>query len=173
MESAANDNLFVVYGAWFEADFNLNLVSIGLGASVIGAAELIGEFATAFFADRMGLKKSVFWGLGLSAAAYFLLPVFGRSLAGAFVGLFLLFFLFEFGIVSLLSLSTELMPAGRATLIATFFAMAGLGRITGALIGGPVWTAGGIVATSSVSGGMTLVGVFLLWLGLRKWEVQT
>jgi len=51
----ANDNLFVVYGAWLEQAFHLSIVGIGLGTSVIGAAELTGEFATAALADRIGL----------------------------------------------------------------------------------------------------------------------
>ena len=56
---AANDNLFVVYGAWLESSFNLTIVALGLGTSVIGMAELAGEFMTATISDRLGLKRAV------------------------------------------------------------------------------------------------------------------
>jgi DHA1 family inner membrane transport protein len=56
--SAANDNLFVVYGAWLENRFGLGLVALGLGTSLIGAAELAGEGLTAAVSDRIGLKKA-------------------------------------------------------------------------------------------------------------------
>jgi DHA1 family inner membrane transport protein len=78
--SAANDNLFVVYGAWIEKAFSLSIVALGAGTSVIGIAELIGESLTATFADRFGLKRSVIVGLILSAACYGILPLFGRTL---------------------------------------------------------------------------------------------
>lgn len=45
--NAANDNLFVVFGAWLEQAFGLSIVDIGMGASLIGMAELFGEVLTA------------------------------------------------------------------------------------------------------------------------------
>lgn len=61
--SAANDNLFVVYGAWMEKSFGMTIVALGLGTSAIGLAELLGETMTAILADRIGLKRSVIVGL--------------------------------------------------------------------------------------------------------------
>jgi DHA1 family inner membrane transport protein len=168
--SAANDNLFVVYGAWLEKSFALSIVALGLGTSAIGFAELLGESLTAVLADRFGLKQSVILGLVLCLMSYGLLPIFGQALAPAFGGLFMIFLTFEFTIVSFLSLCTELLPASRATMMSGFFAAAGIGRIVGALIGGPVWLAGGIHATGYVSSsisGMALVS--LVW-GLKGWR---
>ena len=72
--SAANDNLFVVYGAWLESSFQLGVVALGLGTGLIGVAELIGEFSTAAWADRFGLKASVIAGLTLTMSSYLILP---------------------------------------------------------------------------------------------------
>jgi len=60
--SAANDNLFVVYGAWLEQSFSLSVIALGVGTGVIGVAELCGESLTAAFSDRLGLKRSVMIG---------------------------------------------------------------------------------------------------------------
>ena len=157
--SIANDNLFVVYGAWLESAFGLSIVAIGIGTSLIGMAELCGELLTVVLADRFGLKRSVLLGLGLSALSYGGLPFCGSALPPALAGLFFIFFTLEFTIVSFLSLCTELQPKSRATMMAGFFAAAGLGRIIGALIGGPVWLAGGISATGTVSALISLLAL--------------
>jgi len=168
LTSIANDNLFVVYGAWLENSFDVSIVVLGLCTGVIGVAELFGEFATAGFSDRFGLKRSVFAGLGLSMVCYATLPFLDAAIFQALVGLFFLFFAFEFTIVTFLSLCTELMPESRATMMSGFFAAAGVGRIVGALIGGPIWLSGGIVATGSVSAAITGMAVMALWWGLPE-----
>ena len=68
------------------------------------------------------------------------------------------------------SLSTELLPGARATMMSGFLASAGAGRVIGALIGGPVWLAGGIVATGLVSASVTGLGLASLAWGLRRWQ---
>ncbi|MBC2713330.1 MAG: MFS transporter [Desulfosarcina sp.] len=145
--SAANDNLFVVYGAWLEKGFGLGIVALGLGTSLIGVAELVGEGLTAAISDRFGLKRAVITGLILSILSYFALPFLDMSLTTAMTGLAILFFTFEFTIVTSLSLCTEMLPGFRATMMSGFFAAAGIGRVLGALMGGAVWHAGGILAT--------------------------
>jgi predicted MFS family arabinose efflux permease len=168
--SVANDNLFVVYGAWLENRFNLSIVALGFGTAAIGIAELIGESMTATLADRLGLKRSLLGGLVVCIICYGILPYLGQTLGMALVGLFLIFLSFEFMIVTGVSLFTELLPSGRATMMASFLAAGGIGRVVGALIGGPIWLAGGIYATSLVStiiSGLALVSLF--W-GLRGWN---
>jgi len=162
--SIANDNLFVVYGAWLEGSFKLSIVALGAVTSIIGAAELLGEGLTASFGDRLGLKRSIIIGIILCVVCYLILPFSSQTLSLAFMGLFALFLLFEFTIVSSLSLSTELLPTSRATMMSGFFAAAGVGRVIGSLIGSHIWLAGGILATGLVSGGICFLGlVSFLW----------
>jgi len=168
--SVANDNLFVVYGAWLEDQFNLSIVALGLGTGVIGIAELAGESMTAALSDRLGLKRSVIAGLAVCLVCYSVLPFLGQTLGEALTGLFIIFLTFEFTIVTSMSLFTELLPASRATMMAGYLAAAGAGRVVGALIGGPVWLAGGIYATallSAVFSGLALAS--LIW-GLWGWQ---
>ncbi len=171
--SAANDNLFVVYGAWLEKNFGLGLVALGLGTSLIGIAELAGEGLTAAISDRIGLKRAVLVGLCCSGLSYLLLPWLGTSLPAALTGLGILFFTFEFTLVTSLTLSTELLPENRATMMAGFFATAGIGRVVGALMGGFVWQAEGILGTGCISGALTGLGLLCMVFGLKKWKPVT
>ncbi|RJP83100.1 MAG: MFS transporter [Desulfobacteraceae bacterium] len=168
--SAANDNLFMVYGAWLESAFALNLVAIGIGTGVIGAAELCGEGLTATLADRIGLKRSVLMGSMMVSACYAMLPFFPESLSFALGGLFVVFVANEFTFVSTLALCTELLPEYRATMMSTLLAAAGLGRVAGALCGGVLWPSGGIYGIGLVSSGMSFIGFLLLTWGLRSWK---
>ena len=168
--SAANDNLFVVYGAWLEKSFGLGLVALGMGTSLIGLAELLGEGLTATVSDRLGLKRALFWGLGLTTLSYFALPFLGNALPAALTGIAMVFLVFEFTMVTSFSLCTEILPAARATMMAGFLATAGLGRVLGALLGGFVWQTGGIWATCWLSGGLTILGMGCLKTGLNGWH---
>ncbi len=168
--SAANDNLFVVYGAWLEDRFSLGVVALGLATTAIGGAELLGEGLTATVADRLGLKRSVLASLTLSALSYAFLPLLGRTLPLALAGLFLIFVTVEYTIVTAISLFTEILPAARATMMAGFLASASVGRVVGALMGGGVWLAGGMLATALVSTGISLLALVSLVWGLHNWR---
>jgi predicted MFS family arabinose efflux permease len=166
----AMDNLFVVYGVWFEEAFGLSLLALGLGTAVIGAAELAGEFLTAGFADRLGLKRTVLGGVAACVLTYAALPWVAVTAPLALGGLFVHFCLFEMTVVTAVSLATELLPERRATMLSAYYAAAGLGRVAGALAGGMVWLAGGILATGLVSAGATAAALCCLWWGLRRWD---
>lgn len=168
--SAANDNLFVVYGAWLEKSFSLSILALGLGTSIIGVAELSGESLTAAISDRLGLKRSVGVGLALCIISYGVLPFLCQTLPLALGGLLCIFLTYEFTIVSALSLCTELLPGSRATMMSGFLAAAGIGRVVGALIGVPVWLKGGIQMTGFVSAAISCLGLLFLVWGLKGWR---
>jgi predicted MFS family arabinose efflux permease len=168
--SVANDNLFVVYGAWLEKTFQLSIVALGLGTAVIGVAEFCGESLTAMIGDRFGLKKVLFVAVALTTLAYAVLPFTGGTLGFALSGLFVLFMTFEMMVVTSISVSTELLPRARATMMSGYYAAAGIGRVTGALIGVPIWQRGGIVTTCGVSAALSALALVALWWGLKYWR---
>lgn len=170
MISIANDSIFVVYGAWFEQDFMVSIVTLGLSTVAIGSAELLGEALTSLFSDRLGLKRTVIFGLAASVCSYLLLPVIGTSLPLAMAGLFFLFLCFELTMVTSFSLCTELMPGSRATMMAGYYAASGVGRMLGVLIGGVVWKAAGIGGVALCSAALTSVGLLALLWGLHGWS---
>lgn len=170
LHNVAMDNLFVVYGVWLESGFQLSLLAVGMGTAVIGAAELAGEFIAAGVGDRIGLKRLTIGGVALCVLTYAALPVVATSAGLALAALFVHFCVFEMTIVTVLSLTTELAPRARATMLAAYYAAAGLGRVGGALLGGPVWLAGGIAATALTSAAITTVALAALVWGLRGWK---
>ncbi|MCG6910709.1 MAG: MFS transporter [Deltaproteobacteria bacterium] len=170
--NAANDVFFVVYGAWLEASFSISIAALGAGTAVIGLAELCGEGLTASISDRLGLKKSVLIGACATVMSYALIPFFGNGLTMAFAGIFLIFLAAEFSIVTSIALFTEILPGSRATMIAAVMAAAGLGRVAGALVGGPVWMAGGIAVTGLVSAAISLAAIASLSAGLKGWRMM-
>ena len=55
-------------------------------------------------------------------------------------------------------------------MIAAYYAAAGLGRVAGALLGGPVWLAAGIAGTGLVSAAINALALTALLWGLRGWK---
>jgi predicted MFS family arabinose efflux permease len=163
----ANDNLFVVYGVWLESRFNLSIVSLGMGMIAIGMAELAGSSIAAFFGDRVGLKRAVIWGTIATILCYSLLPFLDQFLLSTLCGIFMLFLIFEFTIVICISLSTEVLPAARATMIAGLYATAGIGRVIGAVTGMSLWMFGELTATVLMSTILTMLALSILHWGLR------
>lgn len=168
--AAANDNLFVIYGVWLESSFGLSVLALGAATMTIGLAELLGEGLTAFVADRLGLKRALFTGLVLAASSYILLPFVGRTLSLALAGLFVTFLTFEFTVVTGISLFTEILPGARATMMSSNVAAMSVGRVIGALIGGSIWLAGGLLAISLVSAAICGLALVCLAWGLRHWR---
>jgi len=150
--SMANEMVNLVFGVWLERSFGLKIAALGAAAAVIGLAELGGEGLVAAFVDRLGKPRAVALGLGANSLAALLLPVAGRTGAGAVAGLFLFYISFEFAIVSAIPMMTEVMPGARATVMAFSVAAMMLGRAMGAPLatllfgfGFPVVTAAAVV----------------------------
>lgn len=162
---SAQENLSVVYGAWLEESFGLALAALGLATSVIGIAELIGEGGVMAIADRLGKRRAVAWGIGLSMVSYIALPFLGTNLVGALLGLFAAFLSFEFTMVALIPLMSELVPEARAPVMSATISAQSSGRMVGALIGGGLLSAGMTwtgIAAASLNGIAMLV--LIIWV---------
>src|SRR5215469_9792559 len=157
--SMANDTVFVIYGAWLERDFHLPLAALGGATMAIGAAELLAEGLTA----ALG-------GIVVTAASYFSMPLVSRTLPLALGALFVAFLAFEFTVVTAVGLITELMPDARGAMMGAFGTGSSAGRMLGALTGGYVWVAGGLMATGCVAGCLSFLALASLVWGLRGWH---
>jgi len=132
---AGNEIVVVVFGAWLEDVFALEVVTLGAVSVVIGLSEIGGETLAAWLVDRLGKEKSIALGLLVNSMTVVLLPVMSKTLLGGLVWLFIFFISFEFSMVSSLPLMSELYPHGRATLIGVYIASWTFGRALGALVG--------------------------------------
>ena len=165
--STANEMVNLVFGVWLERSFGLKIAALGAAAAVIGISELCGEGLVAAFVDRLGKPRAVALGLGANSLAALLLPVAGRTEAGAVAGLFLFYLSFEFTVVSVIPMMTEVIPGARATVMAFSVAFMMLGRAIGAPLatllfsfGFPVVTAGAVIFN------------LLAYLALRKMQAS-
>jgi len=170
--SAANDNFFVVYGAWLEGTFDLNPLRLGLTTSIIGVAELLGESLTASSADRLGFRRMVIVGVVLSMISYLVLPLIGKNLLIALAVLFFIFLAVEITIVTSLPFFIDILGDAQATMMSGRFTAASVGRAIGAMIGGPIWIWGGIRSTALASVIISCIGLFALIWGIRRFDSE-
>jgi predicted MFS family arabinose efflux permease len=165
--SMGNENLSVVYAAWLERSFGLTVAALGLSTTVIGVAELAGEGLVMGLADRLGKRRVIGVGLLASAAAYLALPLVGTRLDVALAGLFLVFITFEFTVVAILPLMTELMPAARGRVMTTNVAAFAAGRMLGDLIAGSLFHFG-FIWIGIVSAASSLAALVVLWAFIHE-----
>ncbi|MCZ7541441.1 MAG: MFS transporter [Anaerolineae bacterium] len=65
--SMGNETIGIVYGAWMEDAFGLQVAALGAASAVIGLAELGGESLVAGVVDRVGKRRAVAAGIALNA----------------------------------------------------------------------------------------------------------
>jgi predicted MFS family arabinose efflux permease len=158
----ASENVYIVYAAWMEKQFGLSVAVLGVISIVIALAEFTAEGNSAGWVDRVGKRRAVIIGLAVNTAAYLLLPGLANSLVAAIFGLFLVYLTYDFSIVSMLPLLTELAPGARGTLMALNVAALAVGRLLSSLTAVRLWNTGGLAANTAVSAGATLLALLIL-----------
>ena len=158
----ANENVFIVYGAWLETEFGLTVVELGVASLVISFAELLAETASAGLVDRLGKRRAVLGGLLCHFLSYLLLIRLAGTLVGALAGVFFMFLTFEFSVVAIIPLVSELVPEARGTVLALNMAVMAFGRVIGALLAPRLWASSGFGINAWVSAGMLCVAI-LIW----------
>ena len=154
---------FIVYGAWLERTFQLSLTALGLASAVVGFAEAAAELGATVVTDRLGKRRSVLAGLLGVAGSLLVLPQLSTlGLAAVLAGIALLMLAFEFGLVSLLPLVTELAPDARASLLSLTITAFSLGRMAGSWIGGWLWQWQSMALNSVAGAACALAGALVL-----------
>lgn len=164
--SVSNELVNLVFGVWLEDSFGLKLTALGATAAVIGLAEFGGESLVVATVDRLGKTRALMIGLAANAAMALALTQAGRTVAAALIGLALFYLTFEYTVVSMLPVMSEILPQARATLLAFYAASFSLGRAIGALIS-PHLYALGFAPVAAAAAGLNAVA-FLFLLRLRR-----
>jgi predicted MFS family arabinose efflux permease len=159
----ANENLFMVYGAWFESRFGLPVATLGLVSIVISLAELAAAGISAGIIDRAGKHRALLVGLVLNALAYLLLPRVNGPLAVTMAAMAIVAMTSEFAIVSALPLVSELSPDARGTVMAVNAALISIGIMVVAVLAPRLWSSGGLALTTAASAAMAAAAAGLLW----------
>ena len=92
----------------------------------------------------------------------------GFGLAAALAGVVLMSLTFEFAVVSLIPLATELAPEARASLLSLNVTALSLDRILGGVLGGWLWQWESIALHAAIGVICSLVGTLVLGLGKRQ-----
>jgi predicted MFS family arabinose efflux permease len=160
--SAANELVNLIFGVWLEDSFGLKIAALAGASAVIGFSELGGEGLVALTTDRLGKPRALVLGLSGNALAALLLPIVGRTQAGALVGLFLFYITFEYVMVSHIPLMTEVMPKARATLLSFNLMGHSLGRTIGALLATFVYQQFGFLPVTLIAVAFNLFALLAL-----------
>lgn len=164
--SMANEMVNMVFGVWLEDSFGLKIAALGAAAAVIGISEFGGEGLVAVTVDRIGKTKALMIGLCANAGAALLLPFAGRTTATALAGLTLFYLTYEYTVVSMIPVMSEILPRARATLLAFNAAAFSLGRAAGSLAS-PRLYAVGFPAVALAAVGLNALA-FLFLMRLRR-----
>jgi predicted MFS family arabinose efflux permease len=105
--------------------------------------------------------------MSLNILACLALPLLGQSLSGALIGLFLFYLSFEFTLVSIIPVMTELVPNARATTMSAFIAGLASGRGIGAILG-PILFRSGLLANCLLTATFDITALVILFLLVRE-----
>ena len=165
----ANENMVIVYGAWLEEQFHLQVRELGFFSILVGMAELGGELTVVVLVDRIGKRKAILGGLVLTGLSYLALPFCQSSLYMALAGLVCMFYLFEFTIVSIFPYVSEMVPAERGKWLAFNYAALVIGRLCGALSGPWLWQRkADILSLAIISLAVQTLAIVLLFGSRRR-----
>jgi MFS transporter, DHA1 family, inner membrane transport protein len=165
----ASEIIFVVYGQWLEDAFGLSVAGIGTFTLVVVVAEFAGEGLVAAVADRWGLRRMFLAGLLVSGVAYLGLAATGTMLLVAVVVVAVWIAAFEVTIVAAIPFISEMAVDSRDRMLSWLAIMISSGRAIGALLGQPLFSAGGIRLSGVVAALCVAVAAVLL-LGVTEHE---
>ncbi|NBR77007.1 MAG: MFS transporter [Actinobacteria bacterium] len=104
----ASQCLFVTFGAWLTDDYGFDATGIAAVGFALGAGELFASISSARLTDRIGKERSVMLGALVMAPCAALLAGFNGSLVIGLAALAVFIIGFEYGVVSLIPVATDL-----------------------------------------------------------------
>jgi predicted MFS family arabinose efflux permease len=157
-----------IWGIWLGANFKLEPVTIGLVATGIGLAELLGSGVSSLFIDRIGPRRGGGLGLLLAAAVLFCLPLTQATLFLAITTLIVIALLLEFSVVSLVPLYADQAPEARATIFSLTLFGGAIGWAVGPPLTATIWEQTGLVGVCLVAALAIILALSLMWIFLHQ-----
>lgn len=162
--------LFVAHGAWLTFEYGLGAAALGTVAFILGCFDLSASVSVSLFTDRIGKLRSVIIGAVGVLIGYILIPWLNVNLIGAMIGIIITRTSFEFGIVSHISLISELSPEQRGKLMSLSAAFVLLGGTAATWLGPWLYSVYGVQALSWTGISAAAIAILLL---LTKVEEAT
>ena len=120
--------IFVTFGPFLEDTFGFSEAGLAAMGFSLGIVELAASTSSARFTDMWGKQRSVARGAALMVPAALVIAAFGDGLVPAIIGLAVVILGFEFAIVSLLPIGTQLVPGRRGRGMGLLLGAGTLGR---------------------------------------------
>ena len=162
--AAGGIGLFVISGSWLTDTFGASTSALGFVAAGLGAAELVSTTTVASISDRLGTRRSVFYGLVVFGFGISIMAVSGESFGRAVAGLMLAMGGFEYAYVSSLTLVSEAAPAARGKAIGVSNAFGTISRSAAVVATGLLYDEFGFAASLLLAMTTILVAVVTLFV---------
>ena len=156
------------WSIWLSADFDFDSVDLGLMATRIGMAELLGVVLAGLIVDRLGKQRSSLLGVAMSALFFGLIPLSRGDLGMIRIALIVTVFWLEYSIVSLFPLYGEQAPQARATIFALVALANGVGLAAGPVLATSLWAGYGLTAITSVAAVSLGLSALLIFFFLKE-----
>lgn len=161
-------HIFITYGHWLSSAYGLGPAALGRAALMLGTADLVGSVSVSLFSDRIGKRKAVLLGSLAAIVGYSILPFFDTGPIAVMIGLALARSLFEFTLVSNISLLSEQNPAQRGKVMSLSTATALLGSTAAGLSGPWAYARFGAWGLGWASAAAMLLVFLLVWRLVRE-----
>ncbi len=161
---AGSQSVFVTFGAWLGDEFGFGPAGIAAVGFGLGAVELFASLNSAKRTDAWGKERSIAIGSLLMLPAAVLLTVGSTQLFVGLAALAIYLMGFEFAVVSMLPISTQLVKNSPGTGMGWVLGSGTLGRASLSLVATATYVEYGISAPALIGGGFAVAAsVSILW----------
>lgn len=160
---AASQMLFVTFGSWLEDRFGFSAGGVAAVVFGLGFAELTASLSAARVSDWWGKERAGGIGAAIMIPAASLLAVGHGRLAIGLPLLIIAIAAFEFAIVSLIPLGTEVVPGAPALGMSVMFAVGTLGRAIASIPATRLYVHRGIGWPSALAATLAFGTVMAMW----------
>jgi len=143
--------LFVTFGSWLKDHFGMTDAGVSAVVFGLGFCELLASASSARFADAWGKERATAVGAALIVPAALLLAIGHGHLWIGLPALIIAIGSFEFSVVSVVPLTTELIPSAPSRGMASSFALGTLGRATASIPATAAYTRWGMAVPATMA----------------------
>ena len=160
--------IFAVYGSWLTNHFGLSVRAVGLFSVFVGIAELGASTLSSSKTDQWGKRRSVALGCLVMLAGMVGIGIVPKiTLLG--VGVLVVMFLgFEFGYVSLLSVTSEVGEHRKGTVLSIDHALSPLSRAGAAALATGLFDAHGMAPVSVIAAIASIVAFAAIRVATKR-----
>ena len=164
-------NLFVTFGSWLADDYGFAAAQLTIVGFSLGAVELFSSLFSANRTDRWGKERSIVLGTALIVPGGLMLALGSDTLAIGLLGLGIYLLGFEFAVVSLLPIASEIVPDNPGTGLGWVLGAGALGRAVMSLVSTQAYDLGGIALPGILGPVLAMCGAASI-LAYRRLGIQ-